>query len=323
MALAAFGWRPEMEAALGDPALSPQRVVTVDRRGVRTTDGDREMGAVVPGKLRHRAATRDLPAVGDWVAVREVGGRATIEAVLPRKSVLTRRDPDQRSEQVLVANVDLAILVMGLDGDYNLRRLERYLTLVGAAGVAPLVVLSKADLADDAAEKRARVEEAAPGVPALAVNLIAGGHRAVEPYLEAGETAVLLGSSGAGKSTLINALLGDEVQRTSDVRAHDSRGRHTTTIRQLFLLPGGALVIDTPGLREIELVSDTGLDEAFPELAALAERCRFRDCRHTDEPGCALMEAEADGHISSERLAAFRKLAAELARPARGARRRR
>jgi ribosome biogenesis GTPase len=239
--------------------------------------------------------------------------------------VLTRRDPDQRSEQVLVANVDLAVLVMGLDGDYNLRRLERYLTLVRAAGVAPLVVLSKADLVDDAAEKLARAEEVAPEVPALALDLLApGGHRPVEPHLVAGDTAVLLGSSGAGKSTLLNALLGEAVQRTSGVRAHDSRGRHTTTIRQLFRLPGGALVIDTPGLREIELVgAGGGLDEAFPEVAALAAGCRFRDCRHVDEPGCALSQAEAEGRIASERLAAFRKLAAEQARSARGARRRR
>ncbi len=170
----------------------------------------------------------------------------------------------------------------------------------------------------------AEVEAAAPGVPAVALALVEpAAPRAIEPLLRAGDTAVLLGSSGAGKSTLLNALVGRPVQRTGDVREHDSRGRHTTTTRQLFLLPGGAMIIDTPGLRELELLDDAGLAEAFPEVADLAFHCRFRDCRHIDEPGCALQAAEQDGRLSGERLAAYRKLAGEMDRRARELRRRR
>jgi ribosome biogenesis GTPase / thiamine phosphate phosphatase len=325
--LESIGWRAELGealAALGDPSLAARRVVSADRRGVRVSDGVVEAGAVVPGRMRHRTRARSLPVVGDWVAVR-AGPDPVIEAVLPRRSELVRRDPDQRSEQVLAANVDTAIVVMGLDGDFNLRRLERYLTLVRAAGVGPVIVLSKADLCSDVARKLADVEDAASGVPVLALSLVVeDGHQPVEAFLPAGLTAVLLGSSGAGKSTLLNGLLGRAAQRTGDVREHDSRGRHTTTVRQLFALPGGAAVIDTPGLRELELIgADAGLAEAFPELAELAATCRFRDCRHQDEPDCALRAAEQAGTVTSARLAGYRKLAAELARPQRAPRRRR
>ena len=200
-----MGWRGELAAALaaaGDPTLSAWRVVSADRRGVRIGDGEIETGAVVPGRMRHRARSRDLPVVGDWVAVRApaAGEPLVIEAVLPRHGELARRDPDQRSEQVLAANVDLALLVMGLDGDFNLRRLERYVALVRAAGVAPIAVLSKADLCDEAAARASEVEAAFPGMPVLALSLIApGAEAAVEPHLPPGDTAVLLGSSGAGK----------------------------------------------------------------------------------------------------------------------------
>jgi ribosome biogenesis GTPase len=325
-----IGWRPERAADLArvGAELEAQRVVSADRRGARVSDGEAERAAVVAGRLRHRARPRDLPVAGDWVAVRRAGsGPLVIEAVLPRTSELARRDPDQRSEQVLVANADLALLVMGLDGDFNVRRLERYLTLVRAAGVAPAVVLSKADLvADEAmAEKSAQAHEAAPGTPVFALSLVApGGHLPVEPLLRPGDTAVLLGSSGAGKSTLLNALAGHAVQRTGGVREHDSRGRHTTTTRQLFRLPGGALVIDTPGLRELELLGAEGdLAEAFPDVDAVAARCRFRDCRHLDEPDCAVRAAEAAGELAPERAAAYRKLAAEMTSGARERRRRR
>jgi ribosome biogenesis GTPase len=245
--------------------------------------------------------------------------------VLPRRTELARRDPDQRSEQVLAANVDVAVLVMGLDGDFNVRRLERYVALVRAADVAPVVVLSKADLTDRVEQQLAEVTAAFPDLPILALALLEPeAHRPLEPLLPAGDTAVLLGSSGAGKSTLLNALLGEPVQRTGHVRLHDSRGRHTTTTRQLFVLPRGTLVIDTPGLREIELVdASLGLADAFPELLALAAHCRFRDCRHADEPGCALREAERLGRVPRERVEAYRKLIAELARSERERRPRR
>jgi ribosome biogenesis GTPase / thiamine phosphate phosphatase len=322
-----IGWRPERAAALAgldDASLSPRRVVSVDRRGVRVSDGDVESAAVVPGRLRHRARSRDLPVVGDWVAAR-ADEPVVIEAVLPRTTELARRDPDQRSEQVLAANVDLAVLVMGLDGDFNVRRLERYVALVRAAGVSPIVVLSKADLSDRVDQQLTEVQSAFPDLPTFALALLApDAQRPLEPLLPPGDTAVLLGSSGAGKSTLLNALIGQPVQRTGDVREHDSRGRHTTTTRQLFVLPRGTLVIDTPGLREIELVDAAiGLADAFPDLAALAAHCRFRNCGHADEPDCAVREAERAGRVSSERIASYRKLASELERSERARRPRR
>ena len=245
--LEGIGWRPELAGALagsGDE-LAAARVVLVERGAYRISDGDGESAAVVTGRLRHRAARGELPVVGDWVGVRA----GVIEAVLPRRTVLARRDPDGSRAQVLVANVDTALVVMGLDGDYNLRRLERYLTLAAGAGVRAAVILSKADLHPPAAA----LAEVAGIATVVAADLTAqSGVRAVLPLLAPRETAVLLGSSGAGKSTLLNGLIGQAVQKTAPVRLHDSRGRHTTTRRQLFRLAGGALVIDTPGLRAVD-----------------------------------------------------------------------
>ncbi|HEY8146542.1 MAG TPA: GTPase RsgA [Kofleriaceae bacterium] len=247
-ALEAIGWRPELAqplAASGE-GLRAARVVLAERGAWRVSDGDSEESAVVTGRLRHGARRGELPVVGDWVAVQ--GG--TIHAVLPRRTLLARRDADGSRIQALVANVDTALVVMGLDGDFNLRRLERYLALIGAAGVRAAVVLSKPDLHPPGA-RTGEVAAAAPGAAVLAVDLTADV-RSIAELLAPRETAVLLGSSGAGKSTLLNALLGAPVQKTAPVRAHDSRGRHTTTRRQLFRLPAGALVIDTPGLRAVD-----------------------------------------------------------------------
>jgi ribosome biogenesis GTPase len=244
-ALQEIGWRPEWAAAL-EGGLVPARVVLAERGAYQVSDGERERTAVVAGRFRHRAARGELPVVGDWVGLHG----DVIEAVLPRATVLARRDPDGARAQVLVANVDRALVVMGLDGDYNLRRLERYLTMVSAGGLRPSVVLSKADLVEPG-ERLAEVAAAASGVAVMAADLRVDAG-AVLALLAPRETAVLLGSSGAGKSTLLNGLLGEDVQRTAPVRAHDSRGRHTTSRRQLFRLPGGALVIDTPGLRAID-----------------------------------------------------------------------
>lgn len=324
--LAALGWnaaRAEALAALGRPELAARRVVADAGVAYRVAGGGEESIAVLPGRLRREPGER--PVVGDWVAVRGGdrgdGGDLVIEALLPRATALSRRDPDQRSEQILVANVDRALLVSGLDQDFNVRRLERYLTLVRGAGVAAAVVLSKADLAEggEAERRRAEVAEAAPtGVPVLAVSLLSEeGIAAVHALLAPGETAVLLGSSGVGKSTLLNGLLGRDAQRTQPVRVNDSRGRHTTTRRELFQLSGGALVIDTPGLRELEpWRAGAGLADAFPDIAEAAARCRFRDCSHDREPGCAVRDS-----VPPARLAAYHKLAAELA--ARSPRRRR
>lgn len=248
-ALEELGWRPELAGALAaaGPALTPGRVVLAERGFWRVEDGAGESVVTVAGRLRHHAAAGALPVVGDWVGLAD----GLIEAVLPRRTVLARRAADQTSEQVLVANVDLALIVMGLDGDYNLRRLERFLALVAGAGLRAAVVLSKADL-HPPGDRLDEVAAAAGGAAVVAADLTRQAAAAVLPLLVARETAVLLGSSGAGKSTLLNALLGEPVQRTAPVRAHDSRGRHTTTRRQLFRLPGGALLIDTPGLRAVE-----------------------------------------------------------------------
>jgi ribosome biogenesis GTPase len=309
VALEEIGWRGERA---GDPDLDPMRVVLAERGAFRTSDGDEELVAVISGRLRHRAAQGGLPVVGDWVAVRRADP-AIIEEVLPRRTALARRDPGMKFDQVLVANVDLALLVMGLDGDFNLRRLERYLALVGAAAVAPAIVLSKADLFP-AADKLAEVRAAVPGVPVLAADLT-GPLDPIASLLARGDTTVLLGSSGVGKSTLLNGLLGDDVQRTAPVRIHDSRGRHTTTRRQLFRLPGGAMVIDTPGLRELELSDSAGgTGDAFPDIAAIATGCRFRDCHHAGEPDCAVAAAVAAGSIGADRLAGYHKLVADPSR---------
>jgi ribosome biogenesis GTPase len=307
------------------------RVVAVHKETsiVRGPDGvDRP--AVVSGRFRYSAiAPSDYPAVGDWVSLEPAGPAAgpddpaVITAVLPRRSAFRRSaaDSNRRSvgnlvdEQVLAANVDVAFLVAGLDGDFNLRRLERYLAVAWSSGVTPVIVLNKADIAQDLEGRLVAVEAIAPGVPVVVLSALTGAHLAdIGPHLRAGSTAVVLGSSGAGKSTLVNALLGEQLQATAAVRESDSRGRHTTTHRELFTLPGGALLIDTPGIRSLEVVgADEGLEDAFDEIVTLAAGCRFRDCRHRDEPGCAVRGAVAEGTLSADRLASHEKLERELA----------
>lgn len=275
-----------------------------------------EVLAEVSGRLRHDAGgPHDFPVVGDWVAleVRPEGGRATIRAVLPRWSRFCRKVPGSVTEQqVVAANVDSVFLVAGLDGDFNPRRLERALVLAGESGARPVVVLNKADLGTGE-ERRREAAAVAPGVPIHVVSARTGeGLDALEPYLGRGRTVALLGSSGVGKSTLVNRLLGDGDRPTAEVRAGDDRGRHTTSHRELVVLPGGGLIVDTPGLREIRLWGgEEGLGEAFPDIRELAAACRFRDCRHESEPGCAVLEALAEGGLAAERLASYRKLAAE------------
>jgi ribosome biogenesis GTPase / thiamine phosphate phosphatase len=301
------------------------RVVAVhkDTSIVRGPDGvDRT--AIVSGRFRFEAlASSDYPAVGDWVTVADGQDPAVIVAVLPRRSAFVRSaaDATRRSagnladEQVLAANVDVAFLVAGLDHDFNLRRLERYLSVAWSSGVRPVIVLNKADVALDLDDRLLAVESIAPAVPIVVLSALTGDHIAdLAPYLAPGQTAVVLGSSGVGKSTLVNALLGEQRQTTAAVRADDSRGRHTTTHRELFELPGGALLIDTPGIRALEIAgADEGVDTAFEDIADLALRCRFSDCRHEGEPGCAVRSALGDGRLSADRLASHRKLERELA----------
>jgi ribosome biogenesis GTPase len=269
-------------------------------------------------------ASSDYPAVGDRdLLAPGPGTPAVITAVLPRRSAFVRSaaDASRRTagnlvdEQVLAANVDVAFLVAGLDGDFNLRRLERYLAVAWSSGVRPVIVLNKADVAIDLDDRLLSVASIAPAVPVVVLSALTGDHLAdLGPYLGAGIVAVVLGSSGVGKSTMVNALLGEDRQATAAVRIDDSRGRHTTTHRELFALPGGAFLIDTPGIRALEVAgADEGVDLAFDDVAELAAACRFSDCRHGGEPGCAVRTAIDEGRLSRDRLDRHRKLERELA----------
>lgn len=312
--LAQLGWNDELAAQLEEhaPGLDPGRVTVQHRGAWEVATEPEDVQVEITGRLRHAAAPGELPVVGDWVALRD----NQIDAVLPRRSKFSRKTPfTEISEQVLVANVDVAFLVMGLDDrDFSLRRLERYLTTAWEGGATPVIVLNKADLADDLEAKLAETESVAFGVPVLAVTAVAGeGVGGLLAYLDGAKTGVLLGSSGVGKTTLINALLVDGRHATGPVR-NDGRGRHTTTHRELIVLPGGGILIDTPGLRELQLwEADGGLDQAFADIAELVTECRFSDCAHETEPGCAVRAALADGSLPAERWESYLKLQRELA----------
>ena len=256
-----------------------------------------------------------LPVTGDWVAARIVGpGQALVEAVLPRRTCLSRRAAGTRDEeQPLAANVDVVFLVCGLDGDFNLRRLERYLALVAASGASPVVVLNKADLCAGLADRIVETAAMARSAPVVAASTLdPHGLDALRRFLTPGATAALLGSSGVGKSTIANRLLGEERFRTGDVRMRDSRGRHTTARRELTPLPQTGALIDTPGMRELQLwVRPESVDTVFDDIAAIAEGCRFRDCTHSGEPGCAVAAALDRGQVDAGRWASFQKLRAE------------
>ena len=273
------------------------------------------------GRLEFSAMERaELPAVGDWVLADIDGaGPAVIHRVLKRRTALVRRAAGHKlSEQVIAANVDIVFIIQGLDGDYNLRRLERQLVAVYDSGARPVVLLSKGDLLDeDTREERIGATRAsAPGLPVLCYSAVNGaGLEEVAEYFQSGVTMCFIGSSGAGKSTLINRLAGYDLRATAAVREADSRGRHTTSRRDLVILPGGALVIDTPGMRELGLwETGDGVDETFPEIAELMGRCHFADCTHTNEPGCAVIEALENGAVDVKRYESYQKLLREAAR---------
>ena len=313
--LAALGWTDELEAAFtthAERGFLPARVVAEHRGGyyVRSELGDRL--AQARGRMRDDEIWGGMPAVGDWVVVCDaVGDRFSIEALLPRRTKVSRKTPWLKAEEhILVANVDTVVLVAGLDQDFSPRRLERYLTAAWDSGGDPVVVLTKLDVCDDHA-KLVEAESVAVGVPVHALSNVTGeGIEEVRALLRPAKTFVLLGSSGTGKSTLVNRLAGRTVMDTGDLR-RDGRGRHTTRHRQLLVLPGGAIVIDTPGLRELQ-IWEGDIDSAFADIAELAAQCRFNDCAHSTEPDCAVREALETGQLDPDRWRNYLKLQREL-----------
>lgn len=320
--LTELGWSRFFAAEAEAPELDglvPARVVAEHRSLYRVLGEGGELPARLAGRMRHHAASpADLPAVGDWVMLdaEPDADAAVIRALLPRRSKFSRKVAGERAaEQVVAANVDVVWIVSALDADLSLRRIERYLALGWESGATPVVVLSKADLRDDVDDAVRRVESVALGTAVHAVSGLTGqGTDALRAYLGGHATVALLGSSGVGKSTLINHLAGGEVQRVAEVRASDQKGRHTTTHRQLVRLPGGGLIVDTPGMRELQLWdAEGGVQDTFGDVEELAAGCRFADCRHAAEPGCAVLAAVESGALDAGRLASYHKLQRELA----------
>jgi ribosome biogenesis GTPase len=319
--LDAFGWTPELAIAVAPhEALGrePARVVAEDRGSYTLVAASGERRAAISGRFRHEAANDPsaYPAVGDWVAVEQTpAGDTTIHALLPRRTALVRQAPGKRTEaQVVGANLDTVFVVASLNADLNLRRLERYVAAAWESGAEPVVLLSKADLGGDGEAEAALLAVAgvAAGATVVVVSSFDGrGVDEVRARIGAGRTVAFVGSSGVGKSTLLNRLAGEERAAVREIREDDARGRHTTTRRQLHLLPDGGLILDTPGMRELALWDADGLDQSFTDIDAIAERCRFANCRHNGEPGCAIAASIADGSLAEDRLSSWQKLVRE------------
>jgi ribosome biogenesis GTPase len=290
----------------------PARVVEVQKDAYRLVSERGSFWARLSGRLRHlESQSQYWPAVGDWVETAD----GIIFDVLPRWSKLSRKAAGKRTEeQVIAANIDIVFVVTSLDRDLNVRRLERYLTTISESGARPVIILNKADVCDDVERLRSEIEGWTPGVPTYAISARTGqGLDQLSAHLLRGNTIVLVGSSGVGKSTLINRMCKEDRQTVNPV-LQDGRGRHTTTSRSLIPLPSGALLIDTPGMRELQLwASDDGLSDTFEEIERLAHACRFRDCRHIAEPGCAVLEALRHEQISEGRYNSYTKLKKEVA----------
>jgi ribosome biogenesis GTPase len=316
--LADFGWSAAVEAAFAPFAasgLAPGRVMAEDRGSYLVATDDGEARAQVAGRFRFDAGNDPaaFPAVGDWVAI-DGDSSGVIQAVVPRRTAIVRQAPGRRTvAQVVGANVDVVFVVASLNHDLNLRRLERYLAVAWESGAEPIVVLSKTDLADDVAERVAEVELVAVGVPIVTASAVDGrGLDALRARIHAGSTVAFIGSSGVGKSTLLNVLAGDELAAVREIRNDDAKGRHTTTRRQLHLLPDGGLILDTPGMRELAVWdADAALERSFADIEALAAVCRFSDCAHDGEPGCAVVAAIEDGDVAASRFDGWRKLERE------------
>jgi ribosome small subunit-dependent GTPase A len=311
MDLSVLGWTPDRAADL-PPGCVPARVSRVDRGRLTVLGADGE-ARVHPGTGLYDDVVLGGPAVGDWVALR---GELAV-AILPRTTAFTRTVAGRSSAaQVVAANLDTVLVVDALVGETRLRRVERYLAVAWSSGATPVVVLTKADLCDDVAAVVEQVAEDALGVAVLPVSSVSGaGIDAIRSLLGPGRTGAMVGPSGVGKSSLANALAGRALAETREIRESDGRGRHTTTARELHLLPGGGLLVDTPGMRELGLYDDSeGVDTAYADVASLAAECRFRDCGHRSEPGCAVAAALADGSLDPGRYSAWRKLQAEAHR---------
>ena len=331
MDLTALGWDEHfirLFDSFKNDGLLPARVALEHKALYSVWSARGEHRARVSGRFQHQAGSRaDFPTVGDWVVIggNKGDGDAVIHALLPRRSCFSRKavlaggptsGEGRIEEQVIAANIDIAFLVSGLDLDWNPRRIERFLATAYDSGASPVIVLNKADVCDNLDERLLEVSESAPGVPVCAISAVNSvGLDEISAHIQPGRTAVFLGSSGVGKSTIINALLGEERLDTGGVRLNDSKGRHTTTHRELIILPNGGLVIDTPGLRRIQLWGDeSALEQTYADIEQLVGQCRFSDCRHETEPGCAVLAAIEAGALNAARFAGYQRLQRELQR---------